>query len=375
MRILFIISQLKKGGAQSLLFDIYRELQKKNITAKIILLKNENDYDGLINDIKIDLVPSEISLSIFKRPKINIDNLWIEINNYKPDVIHSHLFEAEIVSRSCFFPQAKWISHCHDNMEQFNNFTLQTLFKKKLFANYYEKKYLFKQYKKNGGTHFIAISKDTEQYFKQSAKPYQVTLLHNAIKYSMFYKPKNYNKNKPKVSLINIGSFVNKKNQSFLITVASILKKRHIDFELHLLGDGVNKSKIIEKVSCLNLEKEVLIHGNVNNIEEYLWQSDIYVHSALYEPFGLVLLEAMASGLPVVTLDGKGNRDLIENNKNGFIIYKQSAELFADKIIELIENKELYQSMSNYAVEFAKKYDIKEYVDNLLNIYKKVLSE
>jgi len=81
----------------------------------------------------------------------------------------------------------------------------------------------------------------------------------------------------------------------------------------------------------------------------------------------------MAAGLPVVTLDGKGNRDIIEQGKNGFMIYKQSAELFADKIIELIKNKELYQSMSAYAVEFAKKYDIKEYVDKLIDLYKMIL--
>ena len=48
----------------------------------------------------------------------------------------------------------------------------------------------------------------------------------------------------------------------------------------------------------------ITLHGNVDFVEKYLWDSDIYVHPALYEPFGLVLLEAMAAGLPVVSLDG-----------------------------------------------------------------------
>ena len=118
-----------------------------------------------------------------------------------------------------------------------------------------------------------------------------------------------------------------------------------------------------------NLQDNVLQHGNVNNVEEYLWQSDIYVHSAYYEPLGLVLLEAMAAGLPVVTLDGRGNRDLIVQGKNGYMVYEQNAEQFADRILEIWNDQQKYMEMSAFAQEFARQYDIKEYVDKLMDIY------
>jgi glycosyltransferase involved in cell wall biosynthesis len=105
-------------------------------------------------------------------------------------------------------------------------------------------------------------------------------------------------------------------------------------------------------------------------VENYLFDCDLYVHSAIYEAFGLVLIEAMAAGLPVVCLDGKGNRAIMEDGKNGFIVYEQNAEMFAGKILELVNTPGLYPAMSIYAKEYAKKYDIKEYVDKLVAFYK-----
>jgi spore coat protein SA len=96
-----------------------------------------------------------------------------------------------------------------------------------------------------------------------------------------------------------------------------------------------------------------------------LWKSDIYVHTATYEPLGLVLLEAMAAGLPVVTLDGGGNRDLIENGKNGFIINNQNPKHFAEKILEVKDNEE----MKKYNVKFAQKFDIDHYTHKQLELY------
>ena len=117
------------------------------------------------------------------------------------------------------------------------------------------------------------------------------------------------------------------------------------------------------------LSNEFFFHGNVNNVEQWLCNSHIYLHTAWYEPFGLVFLEAMAAGLPCVTLNGKGNRDLFENGINGFIIEKQNAKEFADKILELYNNPSLYKKISASGQLFAKKYDIKKVADEYIEFY------
>lgn len=368
MRILHIIPRLNKGGAERLCLDICNQLQKhSDVQVRLINFSDENNYPFLTENIDWQVVPASVGLSLLHKNVLNVDALQKAIEDFAPDVIHTHLFEAEIVSRSCHYPKGKWFSHCHDNMKQFRNFSIRTLCNKELLANYYEKHYLMSCYKSNGGTTFVAISHDTESYFRRTQQ-YRVELLPNAIDYNKFYLG---DKRLPgtRLRLVNVGSYQDKKNQKFLVEVAKVLRTRNVDFEINLLGDGERYGDVARLISEGNLQYNVFQHGNVNNVEEYLWNSDIYVHSAYYEPLGLVLLEAMAAGLPVVTLDGRGNRDLIEQGKNGYMVYEQDAEQFVGRILEIWNDKQKYKGMSVFAQEFARQYDIKEYVDRLLCLY------
>lgn len=368
MRILHILPYLRKGGAQRLALDICIELHKRGKdVVRIISFADENDFKSMTESLDVQIVPASICLSVFHKNVLNVDALQKAIEDFAPDVIHTHLFEAEIVSRSCYYPKAKWFSYCHDNMKQFRNFSLKTLCNKELLTNYFEKRYLLSRYKANGGTTFVAISHDTEFYFS-STQPYRVELLPNAIDYNKFYVGDRH-RHGTRLRMVNVGSYQDKKNQKFLVEVAKALRNRNVDFEINLLGDGERYGDVSKLILEGNLQDNVLQHGNVNNVEEYLWQSDIYVHSAYYEPLGLVLLEAMAAGLPVVTLDGRGNRDLIVQGKNGYMVYEQNAEQFADRILEIWNDQQKYMEMSAFAQEFARQYDIKEYVDKLMDIY------
>jgi glycosyltransferase involved in cell wall biosynthesis len=377
MRILQIIPNLRKGGAERLVIDITNELSRRSeIETKLILFEDIIEYD--VSDIEqlIVLIPSSVQLSVIRKPVYNTSKLQEFIEKYQPDIIHSHLFQAEIISRSCFYPKAQWFSHCHDNMIQFQNLNAKTFVKKKLLTNYFEKRYLFKRYSKNRGNHFIAISKDTKTYFEKNTKPYPVTLLSNAINYNRFCRASSSQIEPELIHLVNVGSFQDKKNQAFLIDLAEYLKRIGIAFKLHFAGSGKNRQMLEEKVQRLQLQNEVIFHGNVEDVEQLLWQSTIYVHSATYEPFGLVLLEAMAAGLPVICLDGGGNRDIMENGKNGYILPSNATpEEFSEKIKYLMENPELYQEMSKYAQEYAQKFDIVPYADKLLNIYSEALAK
>lgn len=373
MKILYIIPSLRKGGAERLVLDMVSELKRRDgIEVELICFRDENAYQKEYPDIQPKIIKAWVRSSIFHQWKFHITELQNFIENFKPDIIHTHLFEAEFVSRSVNYKQACWFSHGHDNMFQFRNFDLHTLTNKSLFTNYYEKTYLFKRYRLNGGNHFIAISKDTQVYYQKTAKDFIVTFLPNAINYTKFSIAKSrQNAQQNKIYLINIGSYSDKKNQKFLIEIAKILVLQCVDFELNLLGNGQNYEAVTQQIKDYKLEKYVFQRGNVEGVENYLAQSDIYLHSAYYEPFGLVLLEAMAAGLPVITLDGKGNRDIIEQGKNGYMIYRQDAELFANKIIDLWKDKQKYQEMSAYAQEYAKQFDIKLYVDRLVELYKR----
>jgi glycosyltransferase involved in cell wall biosynthesis len=79
----------------------------------------------------------------------------------------------------------------------------------------------------------------------------------------------------------------------------------------------------------------------------------------------------MASGLPVISLDGGGNRDVVLDGQNGYLIQENNAICFVKKIIELIHDPSEYKKMSLFSREFAKQFDINNYVDKLVDFYKK----
>jgi glycosyltransferase involved in cell wall biosynthesis len=372
LKILHIIPTLAKGGAERLVLDICNQLSKTNqVEVKLVIFRNEVKYDISDYTFQLKVIPSKISLSLIRKAKFEVSELEKFISNYQPNIIHSHLFEAELISRTVTYPYAKWFSHCHDNMIQMRQFSLSTLFNKSYFTNFYEKRYLFKRYKLNQGTQFIAISNHTSHYFNKIQSLYKVTLLHNAIDVNRYTRPSELTKsNSEEIRIVNIGSFVKKKNQAFLLDIILALNIKGILTKTYFLGDGPARIEVEEKAKALGVSDQCFFEGNVNKVEKYLWNSDIYVHTATYEPLGLVLLEAMAAGLPVICLDGKGNRDLMINGKNGYIFQEENSEQFVETIIELFNDQKKYMEISSFAKEFSSQFDIKNYVEKLVHLYK-----
>lgn len=371
MKILFLITDLGRSGAERLLIDICTELKKReDIQFKIGVLYDNNQYPELTAGFDIVNLGYE-TFSLFKT---NQCTKYQELlNTFQPDIIHTHRFLAEFLSSYYINPNVKYVCHGHDNMEQLRNFSIGTLFNKRKLLDFVEKRYLTRHKYNLAPTKIIAISQDTFSYYNNVMPKKQranVTLLYNGFNYNSFYRKRDYDSIPQKMILVNVGSFADKKNQIFIVDIAESLRKREIDFEINLIGAGSNFEKVKSAIAEKHLEQYVILRGIQQNVQEWYAKSNIYLHSAYYEPFGLVLVEAMAAGLPIVTLDGRGNRDLIEQGKNGYMVYEQNAEQFADRILEIWNDKQKYCQMSAFAQDFARQFDIKPYVDRLLELYK-----
>jgi glycosyltransferase involved in cell wall biosynthesis len=378
LKILHIIPTLRRGGAERLVLNICNVLLKQGFDVLLVVMYEQNEYPELSENINIRYCSSRVVPSLSGKAKIEIDDFINIVNDFKPDIIHSHLFETEILSRWKLFHGIAYISHCHDNFRQFKKFDLNCLLKKSRLTDIYERKNIINRYIKCRN-HFIAISNDSKLFLKNNLPKdlHNFTLMHNAIDIARFEKYRTFVKNNldpHNVKLINTGSFVDKKNQIFLIDVVKVLHDKGHNVSMELLGDGPNMKKIENKIKEAGFSGSIYCRGNVNNVEDYLHKADIYVHSATYESFGLSLIEAMAAGLPVVCLDGKGNRDILKEGYNGFMVKYPNAELFAEKIINLISNPELYNTISKNAIKFAADYDIGNYINSLAQLYKSVLA-
>lgn len=373
MKILHLIPTLGQGGAERLVLNIVAELSKRsNVEVKLLTFSSENAYPFLTENIDWHVVPSRVVPSVFGKPTLEVGTYRTFLTHFRPDVVHSHLFEAELVAREVLQTGVRYFSHFHDNMPPLRKFSPACLLSKDKMLRFFERQWILKRYKKCDN-HFISISKNGQQYLKTQLPPQlrkNICLLPNAIALSRFFSPKTYAPNRTPWQLVTVGRLHPCKGHPFLLEVVAYLKQKGHAVVLKVIGDGAEKQNLQQQIAQQKLTEEVKLLGHQSFPEELLKCADLYLHAGVYETFGLVLVEAMATGLPVVTTDGGGNRDLIENNYNGFMLPKREVADFAEKVIFLLENPEERIRMGKNAQSFSKKFGITKYVDKLLKHYK-----
>ena len=367
MKIVHLIPSLVKGGAERITLDIYEELMKyPEHEVKLVYFRDINDYRYITDKLNVQKINISFQLSLKSSSKGDVKELDDFIQDFQPDIIHSHLFESEVMLSQIKYNKAKYIVHFHDNMYQFKKWSGKLT--KKHLTDWYERKVVVKSYKSKQ-VKFIGISNNTMAYMHKNLPSHSKSyLLLNGVKLERFREVEC--KKRENLTMVMIASLVDKKNQELAIKVVKELHKRGYLFKLHLLGDGKNKSTLFKLINSLDLSDYVFLKGNVDNPEDYLLTSEIYLHTAKYEPFGLVLIEAMAAGTPIVCTDGKGNRDLIKNNDNGIINFSFDFNDLADEIIKLHLDESLKLKLVKNAKDYCEQYDIQLYVQKLMEIYK-----
>lgn len=376
IRVLFLITDLGRSGAERYLVDLCRVLSKHEKFDFIIgSLYPANEYLEETKDFNVCFLDYET----FSFTKRNRCDKYLELLQlYKPHIVHTHRFLAEFLSSYYVDPNIKYVCHGHDKMIQLSNFSFKTIFSKQKILDFMEKQVLkYKKYNKVE-SYFIANSNDTKAYLKKVLPrklQNNIRFIQLGFNYYRFNNKTTRTIIDKNIKCVNVGSFLPLKNQEFIVEIAKELRHRSISFEINLIGHGERLETVKESIIKNNLERNVFLRGVQNNVEDWYKNSDIYIHTSYSESFGLVFLEAMASGLPIVTLDGKGNRDVIEDGKNGFMIYEQNPILFADRIEQLINNRDLYSEMSEYAKNYAAKFDSEKKTAEIVDFYNSILDK
>lgn len=138
------------------------------------------------------------------------------------------------------------------------------------------------------------------------------------------------------VLLISVGRLIDRKRVDQLIEVVAALGDRRV--KLSLIGAGPREHELREKAARLGVAELVRFEGAVDELTKFklLSLADLYVSTSEHEGFGLVFLEAMASGLPVVCYARGGQRDFLRNGESGYLVPLHDRTAFAQRCRELI---------------------------------------
>lgn len=170
---------------------------------------------------------------------------------------------------------------------------------------------------------------------------------------------------------VSVGRLSSEKNHSLLIHACSILNKRNCNFEVILVGAGPLENEIPNLINDQNLTDKVKMTGYLSNPYPLIASSDALVLTSNFEAFGVVLLEAMVCGTPIISTNcPTGPGEVLDQGHYGVLVPPNKPEALAEAMQRIIENNDLRIALINAGYEHVKKFDVRYITRNWENLIK-----
>ena len=359
-KILFVITSLGYGGAERLLIHYVSKLNKSKYDFLVCSLRDKPD--DLVPEISKHTPVKKLNLKNKFNPFIVLRLIRL-FKEYKPDLIHTHLFQPRIYATLAyiFYRNSILITQKHNNVNaiKHNIFILIEM----VCISLNKKVIAISESVKNSLIKFELVS------------PKKIYLLPNCIDYQHFNNTSNSSEelNKQDIIIGAIGRLERQKGVKYLILAMKIILSKYPAAILDIIGDGSQLDKLKKLTAKLGISNSVKFFGKFGDVKPFYSKMDIFVLSSVYEGFGIVLLEAMASGVPIVATNVDGIKEVVSDMKSGILIPSKNPQAIADAVIKLIENPQLRSSLIYEGFERSKIFDVQDHVMKLDKFYSTLL--
>lgn len=357
LTLLIVIDNLKKGGAEVLLVGILPDLNKK---FKIILvtLSNECDFsDAELVYTKKYCLGFKNKYSLFS----SVNRLRKIIKKETPSFIHSHLFYSSVTARMACPASIPVFYSLHNEMSKnvFNGSKSLTILERKTI-------------KQNQFP--IAVSKNVLEDYERIIGKQEITYVLPNYVLDDFFTSKNSQTetrfDKP-LKLVAVGNIKKQKNYSYLLKAFEKLEAYAVTLDIY--GDGSKKEIELLQREIDKNNLPVFFKGKAKNVYNVLPQYDLYVSSSTHEGFGISVVEAMASGLPLLLSDLAVFHEVTFDNALFFDIADPAS--FVNLVVNIFNEKYNFTRLSRQGIEISKRYSKQIYLEKLYNIYSSVLKK
>lgn len=175
-----------------------------------------------------------------------------------------------------------------------------------------------------------------------------------------------------------IGRLVNEKGAHILLDAMPKILTYYSDVKLVITGKGPQLDFLRNKAASMGIEDKVYFTGYISDdiLSKLYMCVDVAVFPSLYEPFGIVVLESMVAGVPVVVSDAGGIGEIVEHGIDGMKAYAGNPESLADSILEVLHNPVRAEKMKTRAMEkLHRQYDWRHLSELALKTYEEVVNE
>jgi glycosyltransferase involved in cell wall biosynthesis len=181
--------------------------------------------------------------------------------------------------------------------------------------------------------------------------PAKARVIRPAVDPDFFYPAKQPKGEDSTFRIVTVGTLIWKKGYEYALLAVRRLLDQGVAAQLHIIGDGAERSRLLYTIGDLDLQGRVHLHGRLSPeaVRSRLQQADAFLLSSLSEGISNAVLEAMACGLPVVTTDCGGMREAVTDGVEGFVVPVRDPEAMAEALSRLVSDRDLGQRMGEAA--------------------------
>ena len=314
MKITFVTNGLTSGGSERVLSLVANELCRRGHDVEILSYMDTVVFYELEPRIKVLFADREAnSHSMMKKI------IWIRkyVKKTKPNVVIAFLQRVYCLTiMSLLGTGIPVISSERNDPRYYNKFY-------KLLMH------VFLPFT----SHHIVQTQSIKEYFPKRIQQ-KTTIIPNPVNEDI------YNINcegiEKKNLIVNVGRMTNQKNQMMLIDAFNKILPQFPDYQLVIYGDGPMREKLEEHISELSLKDKVLLPGRCETIFERMGEAKLFCLSSNFEGMSNALIEAICLGLPIVTTDVSGVKELIQDGQNGYVVNKGDVDGYASAMRRLL---------------------------------------
>jgi glycosyltransferase involved in cell wall biosynthesis len=352
VRILHVIYTHGVGGAEKYLKHLLPGLKGYGIDCDLIVVCTRETED-IFAAYCVTLNSLGVRTTLMVAEKYNILKTAQKVNAYLKaegiNILHTHLFHADLMAavlKTFVNNSVHIISTKHGYQEKFlQQYEPGKRYSPKDFY-YFLTKFILRKIDSN-----VAVSKGiADLYVNLGLTKTAYPVIHHGINIEAFNKEEYKSECKlANPQLIIVGRIELFKGHQFLIEAMPAVAAAFPGIKLLVLGEGSEKNNRIRQVKDLGLQNNVEFLGFKDHPYAFINHSDIIILPSLFEPFGLVYIEAFALKTPVIAFNTPAGNEIMENSETALLVDKADTAALAEKIIYLLNNKAAGEAMAERA--------------------------
>lgn len=321
MKLTFVTSTLHAGGSERVMSLLANTFDKRGYEVEIICINKHLVFYPIKDDVKVWFAEDEVkSTSILKKM------MWLRkhVKKEKPDVVIAFMLEVFCVTLASLI-----------------GINIPVISSERIDPHFFGKAKGFLRWVLLRRTAHLVVQTERIKEFYSPKLQARTTIIKNPVTEKVFELKPVAKENR----MIAVGRLAYQKNYPMMFRAFAHVHQDFPDFKLFVYGDGPQKDEICDEIRQLGMGDYIILAGKSDHIIDEMNRSRLFVMSSDYEGMSNALLEAICVGLPVLSTDVSGAKDLIENGKNGYVVPVGDEAAFTVALKQMLSSADMMETM------------------------------